>query len=168
MISLGLLINSSSKMNFKKSLLLSECDNLEDLTLQGCDGVLDTENKVSGNASIELTKNGDISGFFIADVACVYDLSKYERLRFRFYTADNANIASVSALFFTTIPFSYDVNFLKFKDVESGWNTINIMLSDFQATGEANWQTVKGLRFTINLHTNNITEKVNFDRIEIL
>jgi hypothetical protein len=164
MLGLGLGINKFQK---KRGLLLAECDDIGDLTLQGCTGVIDESNKVSGNSSIEITKNADIVGYFLVDIPCVYDLTKYKSLKFRFYTADNSNIASISSLFFTTDPFDYGITFVKFDVPVSGWNTIDILFADFIVNGAANWATVKGLRFTINLVVNNATEKVNFDRIEI-
>jgi hypothetical protein len=151
----------------QKRITLAECDNIGDLTLQGCTGVVDSVKKLSGASSIELTKNADIAGYFIADVACVYDLSKYKRLKFRFYVADNSNIASISALFFTTTPFDYGVNFLKFEIPVSGWNVFDVLFTDFAVNGAADWATVKGLRFTVNLLVDNATEKVNFDLVEI-
>jgi hypothetical protein len=163
-IGLGLGLN---KTILKKGILLAECDDIGDLTLQGCDSVLDISNKVSGSASIELTKNAGIVGYFIADVVCVYDLLKYKSLKFRFYVADNSNIASISALFFTTTPFDYGINFLKFEFPASGWNTFNMLFADFATTGAADWETVKGLRFSVNLTADNAAEKVSFDRIEI-
>lgn len=149
------------------NLILADCEELTDLTLQGCTGLIDTTNKASGTSSIELTKNAEIVGYFIADVGCVYDLSNYTSLKFRFYVEDNSNIASISALFFTTSPFDYGVNFVKYETVSSGWNVIEVLFADFTANGAADWSTVKGLRFIVNLLVNNASEKVNFDLIEI-
>jgi hypothetical protein len=149
------------------SLVLAECEELADLTLQGCVGELDTTNKASGTSSIEITKNAEIIGYFIADVGCVYDLSAYTSLKFRFYVEDNSNIASLSALFFTTEPFDYGINFVKYEAVSSGWNVIEVLFADFITNGAADWSTVKGLRFTVNLIVNNANEKVSFDLIEI-
>lgn len=161
---LGLGIN---KKKIKNSFILSKCENIGDLTLQGCTCSLDTINKMVGNASIELTKNALIVGYFMADVVCVDDLSNYFSLKFRFYVANNANIASISALFFTTIPFNYGVNYVTFLLPVNGWNTFEIPLNTFTKNGAADWKTIKGLRFTINLAIDNATEKVNFDQIEI-
>ena len=155
------------KNKVSNNLILAECDILTDLTLQGCAGIIDSINKAAGTSSIELTKNADIAGYFIADVACVYDLSGYTSLKFRFYVADNSNIASIAALFFTTTPFDYGINFVKYEAVNSGWNVIEVLFDDFAITGAANWSTVKGLRFIVNLLVDNATEKVSFDRIEI-
>jgi hypothetical protein len=149
-------------------LLLAECDDVGDLALQGCTGALDLVNKASGVSSIKLTKNADLSGYFIANVNCEYNLTNYTKLKFRFYVANNANIASISALFFTTFPFNYDVYFVKYEAVSSGWNLKELLLSDFTINGAANWETVKGLMFVVSLITDNATEEVNFDKIEII
>lgn len=166
LLGLGLGLNKGTML--KKGITLAECDIIGDLTLQGCTGVIDSVKKLSGASSIELTKTAAIVGYFIADASCVYDLSKYKRLKFRFYTANNSNIASISALFFTTTPFDYGINFLKFESPSNGWNVFDILFTDFIVNGAADWATVKGLRFTVNLLVDNVTEKVNFDRIEIL
>lgn len=166
---LGLGIGSHKYAGLKRNkITLARCDNIGDLTLQGCAGVVDTVKKVDGVASIELTKNADIAGYFIADADCIYDLSAYTSLKFSFYIANNSNIASISALFFTTDPFDYGINFVKYEAVSNGWNEFNILFADFTVNGAANWATVKGLRFIVNLLVDNATEKVNFDLIEIL
>lgn len=156
-----------NKKNNKKSFILDKCDNLDNLTLYGCTGLVDTTNKMVGNASIELTKNNAIVGYFMTDVICVENLSNYNSLKFRFYVANNTNIASISAMFFTTNPFDYGVNYLKFLVPINGWNIFDVLFSTFIKNGAANWSTVKGLRFTVNLLIDNATEKVNFDQIEI-
>jgi hypothetical protein len=156
------------KDKISTNLVLAECDDIGDLTLQGCVGGLDLVNKVSGTSSIKLTKNADIVGYFIADASCVYDLSSYTKLKFRFYVANNSNIASVAALFFTTTPFDFGINFVKYEAVVSGWNMIEVAFADFTTNGAANWATVKGLRFIINLIADNNTEVVNFDKVEVL
>jgi hypothetical protein len=161
---LGLGLN---KRNNKKSFILNKCESLDDITLFGCSGLVDTTNKMIGNSSIELTKNAVLTGYFIIDVVCVADLNTYNSLKFRFYVANNANIASISALFFTTIPFDYAINYLHFSVPVSGWNIFDIPFSTFTKNGTANWSTVKSLRLTINLLINNATEKVNLDQIEI-
>lgn len=165
MLGLGLKI----KNKIKTSLLINSMESLDGVDTYSCDGEVDSENKSIGQASIKFVKNSDYAGYFVIDIDCVEDLSKYTSLRFRFYTANRSNIATVSALFFTTAPFSYDTNFLKFITIsENGWSTIDVLFADFVATGEANWETVKGLRITINLLVDNASESINLDKIEVI
>lgn len=155
--------------NFQK-LLVHECDDLLIFDLYSCVESLDTTKKLYGNASIELVKTGDAVGYFVATVTKAVDLTRYKNLVFSFYTANKSNLGSIGIVLFTSTPFDYGESYIKYVSptpMINGWNTIKVPLvaSDFIIAGVKDWSTTTGIRFTVNITVDNITETVNFDKV---
>ena len=151
-----------------KDIILAECNNINDFdTIYSCTKELDTTNKLYGTGSIKFVKNGDIVGYFTADIEKAYNLLKYNSINLSIYTADKSNIASISITLFTTTPYSYDHAYIYFIgwQLVNGWNTFNIPFSEFTKYGSESLDTVKCIRITTNLTVDNQTETINLDRI---
>ena len=160
----------SSKLYLRKPYKrITDCERVGDLDfVYSCVAALST-NFAQGKTSIQLTKNGVVEGYFVADITKTYNLSKYKYFKYRFYTADKSNLASVSVVLFTTAVYSYDHCYIYYASAElvNGWNELIIAFSDFTKYGSENLAEVKAIRFTVNLVVNNETEVVNFDLVEV-
>jgi len=163
--------NLSKKVrpNFKK-LLVHECDALTNFDLYSCVGTLDAVKKITGSASIQLVKNADAVGYFVCTITKAVNIYKYRNITFSFYTANKSNLSSIGLVLFTSVPFDYGSCFIKFigsSSISNGWNTFSVSLieSDFAKYGTNGMELVEGIRFTINIDTDNATETVNFDSI---
>ncbi len=151
-----------------KKLLLSECDVVADLDLYSCAGSLENTIKLYGASSIKLVKDNTVAGYFLASITRKVDLTKYKNLIFSFYTPNNANLASIGVVLFTSTPFDYGNTYIKYiTTIATGWNTFKIPLvpADFIIAGLPTLADVEGIRFIINITVDNATETVYFDKI---
>lgn len=171
MLGLGLGVNRNTYKKESGPILIAECDTVDDFDyIYGCAKALDTGKKESGTGSIELTKNGDAEGFFVADVTGDLNLSALTTFKYRFYVADKSNIATVGAVLFTTAGKSYDESYRYYVgwQIQNGWNTFEIALADFDKYGSGSLAGIKAVRMLVSITVDNETEVVNFDRIECL
>jgi hypothetical protein len=168
---LGLGISRRTKKSGLSSILLAECDNVNDFDyIYSCDKTLVTNNKLFGNGSLQFIKNSDVAGYFTLDITKNLNLSKHTSLKYSVYSANKSNIASISTTLFTSTPYSYEHAFVYFVgwQLVNGWNTFNIPFTEFTKYGDETLSTVKAVRFTVNLTVDNQTETVNFDRVQVL
>jgi len=170
MLGFGNIINKNS-LKPLQDIIIADCESITDFDyIYSCTKALDTVKKVAGNSSIEFTKNGAVAGYFTMDITRSLNLSRYTSLKYSLYTLDKSNIASISSTLFTTSPYDYGHSYVYFVgwEIVNGWNTFTIPFSSFTKTGIEDLSSIKAIRFTVNLLVDNITEKINFDDIQIL
>lgn len=153
----------------KKSLVITTCEKLTDFDYKiACAIELSTNAKV-GAYSLKCTKNGEASGFLLVDVWKKFNFSTFKTFKYRFYSENKANIASVATVLFTANPYSYDNCYIYYAGVEivNGWSVVSLPLTSFIKSGVGNLASIEGVRFVVNLLVNNETEVVHFDKVEV-
>jgi peptidoglycan/xylan/chitin deacetylase (PgdA/CDA1 family) len=145
--------------------LINEFDSLtSDIVSTGGRVELDTRNKVSGSASLNITCGAPSGGGeFSVDTIVERDMSNLQNMQFCFYVPDKTEITHVSIRIYSGSDGSF-TRWIGAWQLVNGWNRITQARDDFQVNFNPSWANITRISVLVEAQPG-CKPSVNFDRI---
>lgn len=149
---------------------LDECDSVTEWNSSRRAKVeLDTNNSISGSASIKITSIVPDGGnnFILEKHGAIFSgMQNMNNVEFNLYVPDKSQIDSIAMVFYSDDTHcNYLVNYIGSYELVNGWNKIRRLKSDFVQVGsEATWNKITCLRVNIFAKAG-CWPSINIDRI---